>query len=413
MVSTVPILNEDHFTDPGGREYNEDSVDARLENSAFSWFVIADGLGGHGGGQYASRIAVESVNNIFQQPTSSQQSPAQLIESAFQLAHQQIRQTAANDPRVYNMQTTIVLLHIRADEHNNLRAYWGHVGDSRLYLIRRNKIFVQTKDHSVVQYLLDVGEIEKKDVPGHPDRNRLLSSLGSKSDVKMSLPEGKKGTFDKENVMNTCGLEGVLLIPGDVLLLCTDGVWDPFPEEKLKMLVQQRKSPEQMCSEIKNHIHHACEHTEYDNLTAIVIQVCPQTTNVSPKTIKDAHKSSPKQIILVVLWIILVAMLLTGIAIVVFNEDLAQKILCKFKECSMQSNVIEEPKKINNPSLNGQSPKGAEPSKLKNPDSSTEKSATERRGDETSENKTLSETENKGPTNKKRIQNRSSRNDTW
>jgi len=190
-------------THPGGRKENQDYLSAYLDDAEDLYcFVIADGLGGHKGGQNASHLAVESILGSFSH--IDKKNPGLWLHDALQEAHDLIKRHRKADASVGRMKTTCVAtIVIRGI------AYWASVGDSRIYVIRDNAILHRSKDHSIVQILLDMGEIQPADVRKHPDRNRVLKVLGMDEEMKPTVES-----------------EGLRLQRGDCFLLCTDGFWE-------------------------------------------------------------------------------------------------------------------------------------------------------------------------------------------
>ncbi|SVE26955.1 uncharacterized protein METZ01_LOCUS479809, partial [marine metagenome] len=124
-------------------------------------YVVADGLGGHGGGGEASRIAVNSLTELLRDANFG----AATLQDSILKTNELILTHQKSETHLANMRTTLVVLWIRDDQ-----ALWGHIGDSRLYLFFKGKLITQTKDHSVPQALVQAGEIELNDIRHHEDR---------------------------------------------------------------------------------------------------------------------------------------------------------------------------------------------------------------------------------------------------
>jgi PPM family protein phosphatase len=197
------IIDYGKRTHPGGRDENQDCLNAFLDNEGDLYcFVIADGLGGYKGGSSASHLAVESILNSLS--GIDKENPGTWLYDALQEAHRLIKERRETDSSVRSMKTTCVVIVVISG-----KAYWASVGDSRIYIIRNNAILHRSKDHSVVQILLDMGEIKPQDVRSHPDRNRVLRVLGMDDDMKPTISS-----------------DGLVLERGDCILLCTDGFWE-------------------------------------------------------------------------------------------------------------------------------------------------------------------------------------------
>jgi len=170
-------------------------------------FALADGLGGHRGGGEAARLAVQSALALFRALPSLD---GEAMRSILDAAHQTVVEGApSGDPagRGVGGRTTLVLLAVEGES-----ARWIHVGDSRLYHFRGGAVCSRTRDHSVPEILFRAGDIEEKDIRGHRDRSRLLQALGGEVAPRPTLSDP------------------VRLHPGDALLLCSDGWWEPLDE---------------------------------------------------------------------------------------------------------------------------------------------------------------------------------------
>jgi serine/threonine protein phosphatase PrpC len=234
------------FTSIGSRDVNEDSAICLVAGGSFC-FVVADGLGGHGKGEIASRLAVEAFRRQFE--ISSDEAPRAFLEKAFNRAQETILAEQARTNSRHGMKTTAVALAAA----NGVYA-WGHIGDSRLYLFRKNKLKMRTLDHSVPQMLALSGEIKDKQISGHPDRNRLLRAIGieweaNRYELSDEWPLSRNHAF----------------------LLCTDGFWEHIEEKKIRAYL--KKSPvagkwlEQMIEEVKKN----GQGRDMDNNTAISV----------------------------------------------------------------------------------------------------------------------------------------------
>lgn len=194
----------------GGRQYNEDWLGYISQDNDSNCWVLADGLGGHGGGDIASRLAVDVILSSFQENSTFS---SENIKDLFQKSYEAIKDGQSSSPQLKHMQTTAVCLITQGNE-----ALWGHVGDSRLYHFHEHLIQKQTFDHSVPQMLAKAGEIESSEIRFHEDRNRLLRSIGSKDGVKPHIE-----------------LSAITLVPGDAFLLCTDGFWEHVFENEMEL----------------------------------------------------------------------------------------------------------------------------------------------------------------------------------
>ena len=265
-------------THQGGREENQDYSGCRwdVEEPCYAeWihhqcqahsycFVVADGLGGHRGGQVASQIAVETILQDF--PNLTEKNVHEQLSEMIIQAHLKIKRKARENPALTEMKTTCVLFVILGH-----KAYWATVGDSRLYIFRKNAVeskpIIRSKDHSVVQVLLDMGEIDEKDVRGHPDRNRILKTLGMKDDL---LPK----------IFPAPEEEPFILKRGDYILLCTDGFWEYFSDTKLyRMFFEKfehlpfKEKVDFLYTSVKFHVDTVEQREKADNVTFQLITI--------------------------------------------------------------------------------------------------------------------------------------------
>jgi PPM family protein phosphatase len=171
--------------------------------------VIADGMGGYEGGQEASRIAVQTVQQIYER-FLSQDAQTVLLE-AFAEAHRRILEHASKHAELRSMGTTCTALAVIGSQ-----LFFAHIGDSRLYLVRGTSATRLTRDHSYVSQLVESGFVRAEDAERHPQRHILTAALGSGREVAADKPDS-----------------GVKLEKGDTLVLCTDGLWSQVRDEEM------------------------------------------------------------------------------------------------------------------------------------------------------------------------------------
>lgn len=230
------------ITNPGGRDYNEDCADIfRRENK---WCcVLADGLGGMGGGAEASSCVVEVIRQCFE---SGYLDESTMLDCC-QRAHRAIQQLKKDRYQTGRMFSTIVLLYGTDKE-----LYWVHSGDSRLYLFQGTELIFQTRDHSVPQMLVTCGEIQEDQLRGHPDRNRLLACLGVEEEEAKLSPLG-----------------GMELTSGLSALLCSDGFWEPVTEDQMLDTLNRSHSVKAWLEKMHKLIDYEPISKDQDNYTAI------------------------------------------------------------------------------------------------------------------------------------------------
>jgi serine/threonine protein phosphatase PrpC/LysM repeat protein len=202
MVRTKVLKNFDYVnhTDRGRvRERNEDSL-SYFDTINGHAFVVCDGMGGHNAGDVASELAVESVRDYLNETYCS--NPFDAVENAILYANKMIYNLSLGNDYLHGMGTTIVLALIRDD-----RVYYGHVGDSRLYLYRNSVLDQMTEDHSIVQQLLKAGLISLSEAKEHPKKHEITRALGLTMSVE---PDVSPKAIIPQN--------------DDFLMLCTDGL---------------------------------------------------------------------------------------------------------------------------------------------------------------------------------------------
>ncbi len=172
-------------------------------------WVVADGLGGHAGGEVASRLAVEAFLGTW---CSGRPIKAATLVQGLEEAATAIQTRQGEQPGLRGMCTTLVVLATDGEQ-----ALWAHVGDSRLYVFRGGRVSFQTEDHSVPQALVQAGKLTPAGVRDHPDRNRLLRAVGDGQPPEPTLAPAPHG-----------------LEEGDAFLLCSDGFWESVTEGEME-----------------------------------------------------------------------------------------------------------------------------------------------------------------------------------
>lgn len=225
----------------GGRGANEDNFGYFETGGAVCW-VMADGLGGHGGGATASRLAVEAALASFRaDPTVSPKAVrAHLMDAHAAISRQQ------TEPALSQMRSTIVL--VVANEQN---AVCGHVGDSRFYHFQGGSVAFQTIDQSVPGALAAAGSIAYDQIRFHEDRNRVLRSLGNEGDVNPVIVERQ-------------------LRQGDMFLLCTDGFWEFVTEFEMEVDSAKAAAPAEWLRSMTSRLLRRAK-PDHDNYSALAV----------------------------------------------------------------------------------------------------------------------------------------------
>ncbi len=231
---------------PGGRTDNEDFLGYRMAKEAGFW-ALADGLGGHRGGQVASRLAVEAAMASFDENPAIDEAA---LNAHLLRANRAVLDRQTAEPELSHMRTTMVLLLASPET-----AMWAHAGDSRLYWFREGKIREQTLDDSVPQRLVAAGEISADQIRFHEDRSRLLNSIGTREDVVAShraMPGAPQ--------------------PSDAFLMASDGFWECVTEAEMEQDFSASSSPEEWIGMMESRVK-ARALPDHDNYSAIAVRV--------------------------------------------------------------------------------------------------------------------------------------------
>lgn len=195
------------------RKNNED---AHLVDAQLGLLIVADGMGGHAGGEEASALAVEAIAAFVKEHLSGAEGPeqiGQLLQGAIQRAHAEVRARAAANPALHERGTTVVVALCQGDT-----VHIAHVGDSRAYRLHRGEMRQLTEDHSVVAQLVKAGQLTPKEARRHPLRHRITRCLGSPDAAQPDL-------------------QCLAWEPGDYLLLCSDGLTNMVEDRNIQKLL--------------------------------------------------------------------------------------------------------------------------------------------------------------------------------
>ena len=229
------------------REMNQDYYYISPKESDINLYILADGMGGYKGGEIASRLATISVKNYiesnFENTLKDKEEILKLIKSSMEYANMVVYEKSKEDQELEAMGTTLEVCLI----YNN-RAYIGHVGDSRIYRIRKEFMRKLTTDHSYVETLVKDGTITKEEAQHHPKKNMLTKALGCTPFLEADVTV--KG-----------------FIKDDIILICSDGLTNMIPEDEIYDIIKEdsENTPTKL-------IEKANENGGYDNITAIIIK---------------------------------------------------------------------------------------------------------------------------------------------
>ncbi|GKT09763.1 PP2C family serine/threonine-protein phosphatase [Desulforhabdus sp. TSK] len=223
------------------RKINEDRFLAKEYADGVALLAVADGLGGHEGGERAAQMAISTMENLDTHSPDIERDLVQLVRTA----NRDISEASARNPTLKKMGTTLTAALVRDGA-----AHWVHVGDSRLYLFREEILLQITEDHTPLGILVRGGEITKEEARRHPLHNLLISCLGRE---KYEVDSGtlKLGT-------------------ADLLLFTTDGLHDGIPEEKFISLLKANVSLEAKLDDL---VEAALTAGGRDNITVVAVEI--------------------------------------------------------------------------------------------------------------------------------------------
>ncbi len=224
------------------RESNQDFADTLQTGQGFL-AVVCDGVGGNNGGETASRVAVESIIESFQ--TNEGIEPAGRLQVAIKAANARINEVARHDSSLSGMATTVVALYL-----DRVNAYWASAGDSRIYFYDDGDLYQITKDHSLVQQMIDDGLITPQAAEKHPFRHVITRAIGERASI--DVDGGSMPIEYKHNIK---------------FLLCTDGVSGHLEPEEIADILKLKD-----LSEIESKLSELVEDRgAHDNYTFIII----------------------------------------------------------------------------------------------------------------------------------------------
>lgn len=212
----------------GGRVRNEDAYGYwQYEEKGIC--VLADGLGGHGYGDLASQTAVRSIVEMAQRDFSCS------LEKMIHAADLAVKEEQKRDSAKSAMRTTIVAA--KYDVKKGKLEY-AYAGDSRIYIFRKGSLYMRTKDHSMSQLAVDMGQIPEEKLRSHEDRNKVTKVLGGSEELALD-----QNCFGEEKLQK-----------GDAFLLCTDGVWEYVYDQEMEMELGKAGTPQEWISGIEQRL---------------------------------------------------------------------------------------------------------------------------------------------------------------
>jgi serine/threonine protein phosphatase PrpC len=237
----------------GGRSCNEDAC-GHSRTPQHLCCVVADGAGGHGGGDVASKLV---VGHIIEQTVLAPLACIDEVQDLLIDANVQLRRHRCESDDTRDMHCAVVALFIDLESRE---ALWGHAGDSRLYVFRGGQVLSCTRDHSAVQSMVDAGLLMPEQIRTHPRRGELLSALGS----------------PPEELLVSTATHPWPLEPHDVFLLCTDGLWEHVDEAAMCASLGRSADPNAWLASLEAQVlSHAAEAgtSGHDNFSGIAVWV--------------------------------------------------------------------------------------------------------------------------------------------
>lgn len=244
--------NEDRFAVSSYRVSEKDST-----SSVFA--VISDGIGGHHAGEVAAQMAVENISHIIAR--SDAHLPLEALARAIQIASDAIAIKAKDNPHRLDMGATCACAWVVGD-----RLFTASVGDSRIYLLRNGSLRQLTIDHTWVQDAVDKGDLDPQEARSHPNVHVIRRYLGS---PKAPKPDNRLRWAANESDAQSCANQGMHLLPGDLLLLCTDGLTDVVEAAEIEPTVRglDLQSAAQALVDL------ACSREGRDNISVVLLLV--------------------------------------------------------------------------------------------------------------------------------------------
>ena len=228
------------------RKDNQDSYFAITNKKGVYFLCVADGMGGHKAGDVASRYAVNELRSYFSiwDETNFFKSTNE-IKSVISNINSSLFKMAQDNEEYEGMGTTLTICITDGSS-----GHIFHVGDSRAYIINESRIRKLTKDHSLVQYMVDTGQITSEEAKTHPNKNVITRSIGTDEDINVDFYK-----FE--------------FLPNDRLLLCSDGLYDSISEEEIKNIVSSARN---LNSAARKLIEAANKGGGKDNITAVMFE---------------------------------------------------------------------------------------------------------------------------------------------
>ncbi len=229
------------------RKMNQDCYYISEQNEEYDLYVLADGMGGYNGGEIASKLAIDSVKEYIRNNINkielNRETLQVLIRHSMEYANKAVYDKSKTDINLSEMGTTLEVCLIYSN-----KVYIGHIGDSRVYRIRKNIIRKLTTDHSYVEKLVKDGTITREEAYHHPKKNMLIKALGCEENIE---PDVMVKGFLKE----------------DILLICSDGLTNLLKDKEIYEIVANNlENADKLLIQLANN------RGGFDNITAVIIE---------------------------------------------------------------------------------------------------------------------------------------------
>ena len=230
----------------GDRNKNEDRG-LFMEKDGALLLIVADGMGGHEGGELASQEVVNCYQENFEEQNIPIHDPPKFLEMVMREAHYNLSRIGSDEDPPFYPRTTCVACLIQGNE-----AYWAHLGDSRLYLLREGEIITRTRDHTYIEELFQNQVISEEEMLSHPMRNYVTYCLGG------------------PNELPPVSIGHEILAAGDLILLCSDGLWGALNVEDIEKLngLPLDTAVNRLAEQAEQ-----ISHPRSDNITAVGIRI--------------------------------------------------------------------------------------------------------------------------------------------
>jgi len=286
-----------NLTDVGSkRTHNEDYYGLFRFGSDEILALVADGMGGHASGEVASRLAVETIWEVYEKERGDKD-VLMALKSALEITNFTILQKSLEKEEWNGMGTTATALVLKEGQ-----AFVGHVGDSRAYLLRNSAISQLTKDHSLVERMVEQGLLNRDEANRHPQRNVIYQTLGVNRDLEPEL------------------LGPIFFSPHDTFLLCTDGLSNLVSDQEIMGMVREN-SPQRACERL---IDLANQRGGHDNITLQILTV----KGKAPKS-HQPFLEGRRYLFVIIISILSLLFILNGLSLL--NPEFFKKIQTKIK----------------------------------------------------------------------------------